>query len=68
MKLTVQKDSTAITIEMDAMDMSDIVDSFVYMLYGLGYTIEEIENHILKAAEIIKNNHNEQTNKDSSPI
>ena len=68
MKLTLQKNTTSITIEMDEMDMDDIVDSFVYMLFGVGYTMEEIENHFVKASEIIKNNHNEQTNKNISTI
>ncbi len=69
MKLTIQKGDTSISVEMDAMDMDDILDSFIYVLFGLGYEIEDIENHILKASEIIKNNHkHEQTNKDTSPI
>jgi energy-coupling factor transporter ATP-binding protein EcfA2 len=69
MKLTLQKQSTSITIEMDEMDMSDIIDSFVYMLFGLGYSMEEIEDHILKASELIKNNHkDEQPNKNLSII
>lgn len=51
------------------MEMSDIIDSFIYMLFGLGYEMSDIENHILIAAEIIKNNHkHEQTNKDISII
>lgn len=54
---------------MDEMDMSDIFDSFIYMLFGQNYEMEDIENHILKSAEIIKNNHqDEQTNKDTSTI
>ena len=69
MKLTLQKNTTSITIEMDEMDMNDIVDSFIYMLFGLGYSMEDIENHIVKASEIIKNNHkDEQPNKDISLI
>jgi hypothetical protein len=69
MKLIVQKQSTSITIEMDEMEMSDIIDSFIYMLFGLGYEMNDIENHILKASEVIKNNHkHEQTNKDISII
>ena len=69
MKLTLQKNSTSITVEMDEMDMDDIVDSFIYMLFGLGYTMEEIETHILKASEIIKKNHqDEQPNQDISAI
>ena len=54
---------------MDEMEMSDIIDSFIYMLFGLGYEMNDIENHILKASEVIKNNHkHEQTNKDISTI
>jgi hypothetical protein len=69
MKLTLQKADTSITIEMDEMDMSDIFDSFIYMLFGLGYSMEEIENHLLKASEIIKNNHkDEPTNTHISTI
>jgi hypothetical protein len=69
MKLTLQKAETSITIEMDEMDMSDIFDSFIYMLFGLGFSMEEIENHLLKASEIIKNNHkDEQTNTHISTI
>jgi hypothetical protein len=69
MKLTLQKAETSITIEMDEMDMNDIFDSFIYMLFGLGYSMEEIENHLLKASEIIKNNHkDEQTNTHISTI
>jgi hypothetical protein len=70
MKLTVQKGTTSVSIEMDEMDMSDILDSFIYMLYGLGFSIEEIEAQILKASEIIKNNHkqDEPTNKSNSVI
>ena len=69
MKLTLQKAETSITIEMDEMDMSDIFDSFIYMLFGLGYSMEEIENHLLEASEIIKNNHkDEPTNTHISTI
>lgn len=69
MKLTLQKADTSITIEMNEMDMDDILDSFIYMLFGLGYDMEEIQNHILKAAEIIKKNHkDEQTNTHISAI
>lgn len=60
MKLTLQKNTTSITIEMDEMDMNDILDSFIYMLFGVGYSMEEIENHIVKASEIIKNNHKDE--------
>jgi hypothetical protein len=69
MKLTLQKEDTSISVEMNEMDMSDIFDSFIYMLFGQGYEMNDIESHIIKLAEIIKNNHkDEQTNKDTSII
>lgn len=67
MKLTLQKGETIISVEMDEMDTADVFDSFVYALFGLGFSIEDIENQITKASQIIKNNH-EPSNKDISTI
>lgn len=67
MKVIVTNGKDTASIERGDSSMEDLIEGFVSCLFVLGYDYDEIRNHIIKAAEILKNNHNE-SDKNVSPI
>ena len=68
MKIVITKGKDTVSVERgDSTSMEDIIEGFVSCLFVLGYEYEEIRANVVKAAEILKNNHNE-SDKDISTI
>jgi hypothetical protein len=67
MKISLEKDHNVISIQREDSSIAEVIDSFISCLYLLDYEPNEIKDHLIRIAEILKNNHNEP-NKNSSII
>lgn len=67
MKITLEKDNNVISIQREDSSLEEMVDSFISCLCLLDYEPNDIKDHLIRTAEILKNNHNEP-NQNSSTI
>lgn len=70
MKITIEKDNDIVSISKPSNNLSELIGSYLSLLFVLGFSESEIENHILDASLVIKNNQqkNEPTNKNVMPL
>jgi hypothetical protein len=70
MKITIQRDSHIISIEKPSDSLEELMGAYLSSLFVLGYSEDEIENHITTAHELIKNNpkNDEPKNKNVMPL
>ena len=70
MKITIQREDHIIPIEKTSESLDELMGAYLSSLFVLGYSEDEIENHISTAYELIKNNQekDEPKNKNVMPL
>jgi hypothetical protein len=70
MKITIQREDHIISIEKTSESLDELMGAYLSSLFVLGYSEDEIENHIRTAYELIKNNQekDEPKNKNVMPL
>lgn len=66
MKISLTNHKTSVTIEKEEESIEVLIDSFISCMVILDFEPQEIKKEIIKAAEILKNNH--EPSKNFSPI
>lgn len=68
MKITLSSSDITVSIEKKDSNIEEVVDSFISCMILMDYEEKDIKQELIRVAEILKNNHKNESDKNSNSL